>query len=780
MPAPSQAVASSTPASTLVVEAAAPHALVDAWHRVQSGGRAAGIDHVSLDAFEQQLDQRLHVLAQQLGTGRYAPGPLRRVYIPKESGGHRPIGIPSVIDRVAQTSIASLLQDRLDPTFSPVSFAYRPGRGPRRAAERAAHLARTAATVVNTDLERFFDNVDHEVLRALLRIAGIDAPSVDVIITCLKVPVVDEQHWLSPLKGLPQGSPLAPVLANLYLSEFDTRLSRMGIEHVRFADDFVVFADSDARGADLLDAMSTYLASERKLKLKPEKTAVRRTVDGFVFLGFLFQADVSHVAPAKLERFRAEAEKCLRDPMPATGDVVRTVNDLIRGWRNYFGGFSPGVASDLAALDAWLREPCARFLESRGQPRAAAPLLFETMCDGAAARAAAGPIGGYGGPDPAPAAAPQETGPAAPFASAPKPRAARVTARETHTLAVATDLTPTLSSRGELFVPTPGAFVTARGQAITVLRQRVVVFEAAFDEVRRVTLAGAGLVVSTQLAAACTQRGIDIELIDLAGRLVGSLPARQTQRRRHVAHAQLRATRSRRGAIIAARVVAGKLRNQRALVLCHAKYAGRPADTRRLLLATAHALHKHAKVAAAADGPLNRAMRQRLFLEEARGAASYWHAFRTLVPPQLRFPGRRGRGATDPVNSLLNYGYQRLYARVHAAVRHAHLVPWLGLLHSGRKGGDALVLDFMEEFRPPIVDRTVLGLLGRGFRPAMRPDHRLSLRTRRVLETALSRAWERPTSRMPRGVADALRQQSLRLRNAFVDGAPYSPFAMTW
>jgi CRISPR-associated protein Cas1 len=345
---------------------------------------------------------------------------------------------------------------------------------------------------------------------------------------------------------------------------------------------------------------------------------------------------------------------------------------------------------------------------------------------------------------------------------------------------VATDLSPVLSDRGVLFVPTPGAFVTARGQVIAVLRQRVVVFEAAFDEVRQVTLGGPGLVVSTLLAAACTRRGIDIELIDLAGRLVGSLPARRTPLRRQLAHAQLRASRSRRGAMIASRLVAGKLRNQRALVLCHAKYSGRSAETRRILLTTARTLGNHAKLAAAATGPLNRAMRQKLFLDEARGAAGYWHAFRTLVPPHDRFPGRRGRGATDPVNSLLNYGYQRLYARVHAAVRRAGLVPWLGLLHSGRKGADALVLDFMEEFRAPIVDRTVLGLLGRGFRPAMRPDHRLSLRTRRVLERALSRAWERRTSRLPHGLADALRRQSLKLRDAFTSGTPYSAFAMTW
>jgi group II intron reverse transcriptase/maturase/CRISPR-associated endonuclease Cas1 len=777
------AVVSAIAPSTLVDAAADSRALADAWHRVRSGGLATGVDRMTIDQFAAQLRTRLDALSRVLGAGRYEPGPLKRVYVPKDTGGHRPIGIPSITDRVVQTSIATLLQERFEPTFSSRSYAYRPGRGPRRAGEHALHLAQRFPVAVNSDIERFFDNVDHDLLDGLLRARGVDVPTVRVIMSCLKTPVVDQQHWLSPVKGLPQGSPLAPLLANFYLDEFDARLTAWGFEHVRFADDFIVFAATPVDGADAFQRIQQYLTTERRLRLKAAKTTIGPVASGFTFVGFTFDNDGARVAPAKIQAFKRDMTTRLRETMPPITDIVRAVNDIVRGWRNYYAHFSPGANADLEALDAWTKAECAEFLERRGHARTAAALLFESLLPSGAdetAAAAATPHH-YGPPLHEIESARDAASPAAvrtePVKSA---RQAPTALRDVHELAIAVEQQPVLSARGDLYVPTAGAFVTKRGQTIAILRKRATVFEASLDEVRRVTLAGAGLVFSTQLAFVCAQRGIDIEFVDLAGRLIGELQGRPSRHRVVVGRAQLIATRSRRGAATACSMIHGKLRNQRALLLCLSKYAGRSAATRDRLLAAAARIDEQANAVHRIVGRLDSSIRKAVFLAEAHGAAHYWSAIGTLVPGDLGFRRRWGRGATDPVNSLLNYGYARLYARAHSALRRAQMVPWIGLLHSGRKGGAALALDFMEEFRAPVVDRTVLGLIGRGFRPVLRPDHRLSLRSRRVFEAALIRACERRSRRVKGGLDDVMRRQAGRLRRALLREKAYDAYAMTW
>ncbi len=265
--------------------------LEEAWGRVQENGGAGGVDGVSLAHFEAGLSQELAALAHDLTQGVCRPLPYRAVYVPKPDGGRRRLVIAAVRDRVAMTAAVLWLQPRLEPLFHPCSFAYRPGRGVHDAlAKVAEYRDRGLVHVLRADIESFFDTVDHEVLASLLGTAGIDDAVIALLRQWLVCAVADGEVCAPATIGLPQGLPIAPLLANLYLTPFDRAMIDGGWKLTRYADDFVVCcaAPEDPPRA-LLSAMQAL--APLKLRLKDSKTETTSFDPGFSFLGAGFVGD---------------------------------------------------------------------------------------------------------------------------------------------------------------------------------------------------------------------------------------------------------------------------------------------------------------------------------------------------------------------------------------------------------------------------------------------------------------------------------------------------------
>jgi CRISPR-associated protein Cas1 len=255
--------------------------LLGAWGRVLTNAGAAGGDGIGVQSFAKDAPRRIARLAQALSAGDYHPGPIRRVQVPKASGGVRTLAIPCVVDRIAQTSVHLTLGPLIDTEFEATSFAYRPGRGVRDAVRKVDALRGEGfAWLLDADIEGFFDNVLHERLLTRLSETLTDGPVTSLI-----------SHWLthaSPSgKGLPQGSPISPLLANLYLDRADEALQTRGLRLVRFADDFVVLA-RDRGGAEAARTLAARVLGELGLTLNAEKTRVVSFDQGFKFLGHLF------------------------------------------------------------------------------------------------------------------------------------------------------------------------------------------------------------------------------------------------------------------------------------------------------------------------------------------------------------------------------------------------------------------------------------------------------------------------------------------------------------
>lgn len=256
----------------------APELLAEAWRKVRSNGGGPGGDGETLEAFARRLDRRLAGLAADLRSSAYRPGPLRHVAIPKPGGGERRLAIPPVVDRVAQTALLLAIVPHLDRRMAEESFAYRPGRSVAQALALARGIvAGGGRFVLDADIERFFDSVPHRPLLSDLAIWLEDARLISLVAMWLSA-------WAPSGKGLAQGAPLSPLLANLYLHPLDRLLAAAGIAAVRYADDFLAFGRQREEAERALRIAGGALA-DRGLRLNPEKTRILPASADIVFLG---------------------------------------------------------------------------------------------------------------------------------------------------------------------------------------------------------------------------------------------------------------------------------------------------------------------------------------------------------------------------------------------------------------------------------------------------------------------------------------------------------------
>lgn len=284
-----------------------PNTLTMAWARVRSNRGAAGGDGESVAAFAEAWGLRIERLSAELKAGSYRPGPLRRVSVAKKSGGRRTLAIPCVVDRVVQTAAAMVLAPVLEPEMEEASHAYRPGRGVATAVARVSALQRQGyGYVVDGDIRAYFDSVPHRPLLARLARSIEDQRLLDLVALWLEA--FDEDG-----AGIPQGSPISPLLANLYLDEVDEEIEGSGVRLVRYADDFVLLCRSEAKAAGAMERIAALLR-ERGLELNPEKSRVVSFQEGVTFLGHLFvrslvmKAEKPEPEPTEAELAAAEVE----------------------------------------------------------------------------------------------------------------------------------------------------------------------------------------------------------------------------------------------------------------------------------------------------------------------------------------------------------------------------------------------------------------------------------------------------------------------------------------
>jgi RNA-directed DNA polymerase len=336
--------------------------LIAAYEKVRKNDGAGGVDHVTVEGFSRHQSAELEKLEQQIKSGEYVPQAIRRTYIPKPgSNEKRPLGIPTIRDRIVQAAVVQVIEPIFEKSFADCSYGFRPGRGCKdalRVVEK--QLKEGKLYIVDADIKGYFDNIPQERLMSKVREQIADERVLKLIEQFLHQKVMEELRGWTPEKGTPQGGVISPILANIYLNDLDHQMIKAGYKMVRYADDFIVMCSTEQQAEDALQRIRVWM-EEAQLALHPTKTRICNMTnigESFEFLGYKFyhtkQGRIVPLARKKsiAKLYESIRRKTKRGCSGTIGEISKSVNRSLKGWFEYFKHCRPSV---FEPIDSWVR-----------------------------------------------------------------------------------------------------------------------------------------------------------------------------------------------------------------------------------------------------------------------------------------------------------------------------------------------------------------------------------------------------------------------------------------
>lgn len=357
--------------------------IMSAVQRVKSNKGASGIDNMSVDEIDSYFKDNYETIVNNIKERKYQPLPVRRVYIPKSNGKLRPLGIPTVIDRVIQQAIAQILVPIYEPIFSDYSFGFRPERDCHKAMDKALEYINDGYDfIIDFDIKKYFDTVNHDKLISILREHVFDSDTLHLIRLFLKAGIMEDGLISPSEEGVPQGGPLSPVLSNIYLDKLDKELEERGLRFVRYADDFDIFVKSKKSAKRVKESIIWWLERKLFLEVSEEKTVITKP-NGSEFLGFTYwkNKDNWRVKPLKSRKQKLEKKikeitlrkKAIARPL---GETFTKINQVVIGWINYYkiGDMKGFLKRDFGP---WLRHKVRVIILKQWKKR---PTIYKNLC----------------------------------------------------------------------------------------------------------------------------------------------------------------------------------------------------------------------------------------------------------------------------------------------------------------------------------------------------------------------------------------------------------------
>lgn len=760
-------------AENLYLELSKAEVLLKAWEKVKAKGSAGGIDGIGLGDFEKNLEQNIRNLSQDLSAERYLPEPYKILKIPKGSGGFRELSLPSVRDKVVQQALADLIEPYLEKNFLDTSYAYRKNKGPLKAISRVSHLInnekRTWVTIC--DIDSFFDTIDHGILFDLLSNSIPGSQTLNLVKLCIRMGRVGpSRKWVPISRGIPQGAIISPLLANLYLCPLDRMVRDRKYGYVRYADDFIVLSRFEEEAYRALQDVKTFLERDLKLTLNPGY-GVKNVSEGFEFLGIFFQGDQKTITSEKLNSLKEKITNSIRT---FAFKNPQKLKDAIEGIKRYYGQIIPQEILEemderiLGAFKELLKEST---LEEKRQRLEELRLILNQV-DFSSSKFQLFRqriIRSFFSRE---------------FRKPPEKSEKKILRPlQRDPVGLKKRQYQKLEEKDmELVVTQLGVSIGKSKRGIILKERGAKIKEISTVNLRGITILSPAISISSKVIRFCAENKIPIDFFGFDGNPYAKIYS-QSESRSYLWMSQLEAVGSRKGAVLAKSFVLGKAKNQLNLVKYYSKYRSQKKEA--FLKSTQETLEEMKKIIEEIK-KINEEnlelIRGRLFSIEGRIATLYWKFVEELLKENIDFQGRVRKGATDLLNSLLNYGYGILYSKVYSAILKSGLNPFISFLHKPQEGKPTLVYDLTEEFRQQGVDRPIFTLITKGQELVME-DGLLSQNTRKlVAEKVLQRIYSVENFRGKEARFIDIIYEQARSISLFLQGkgGKYRPYLGKW
>lgn len=330
--------------------------ILEAFKLVKKNKGAPGVDGETIQNFESLIEDKINEIHCELKGGNYKPSPVRRTYIEKDDGGKRPLGIPTVKDRVVQQAVRNIIEPIFEPNFHPSSYGYRPKRSCQMAVAKAEGFANRWGLeyVVDMDLSKCFDTLNHELIIDSVNERISDGKVLRLIKVFLESGVLEDGAFLETTIGSPQGGVISPLLMNIYMDKFDQEMKSRNIRIVRYADDILIFAKSKSEAGRIKAIATNILEQELKLTVNISKTHITSIDEGIAYLGFVIKRKYISIQPKRIKKLKDKIRKLTpRNSGLNLKYLIGKLNSILRGWCNYFR--ISNCKSVFASIAAWIR-----------------------------------------------------------------------------------------------------------------------------------------------------------------------------------------------------------------------------------------------------------------------------------------------------------------------------------------------------------------------------------------------------------------------------------------
>lgn len=742
--------------------------LRNAWTKIKQKNRAAGIDGITVADFDKNVSWQLQNLSDQLRVCKYKPQPYLIVEIPKKNKDEtRRLSILCVRDKIVQEAIKTFLEPKCEKIFLGSSYAYRPQKGTLKAVRRTLAECRNKkyTYALRLDIDNYFDTIDHDILQS--RLSGIANSSklVNLIMLIVKMGYVSSSlKWEDITKGIPQGALLSPLLSNLYLHSFDQFMRHMEMPYIRYSDDFVVLVKNKEQAVQVKDSIEKYL--NNRLHLSLNEPSVVKIDDGFEFLGVIVSRTSITISDNKRRELNARLSSLDYGSDGFSYKDVKTLN----GIQNYYAKLLP--ESDLECFDMSLRQCLINSVRKKFSLFPNKKSLSNQLCM---------------------------------IAFLSEKYKINRTSIINELLEIYSNIKFENSNKdgekanrklilsrkleyrrkeeeaSEIIVNKPGTFIGLTQNCITVKENGKLLMRQPIVNLSHVVVLGKGVTFSSNLVEYCMEKNIPVDVFDKHGKHLGAfLSARFMEISCWQTQSQC-STEQR--LYLAATIVAGKLRNQLNLVKYFHKYHK---NNDQILIEKMEALQTLEKDYVGFRKKLSYTedkLLSKIVGYESQGAIKYWDYIKQLVSDdKVNFDHREHKGAKDTFNSLLNYGYSLLYARIWQALLAAKLNPYDSLIHTPASGKPSLVYDFVELFRSQAVDRIVISLVQKHLPLTIDSNGYLTESTRALLTKSIVERFNRYENFRGEDMKfkQIILKQAKCLAESFVYGKPFKPYIAKW